>query len=363
MGVNLSAYQGCLLGLAVGDAMGYIVDGKSWNAICADYGPNGLLGYDLVNGYAEVTSYTQLAAYTANGLLLALTRRQPNAYLRYIAAALREWSQCQKLRRVPDGTLCWISHIPALRRRSCMDTRMPDVLDKQTMGAPESPVNQSVSPAALTAAAMAGLFFDPGRMEPMQIGRLGAGIVALVHGSPEAFLSGAVLAYSIAGILQAPDHPLNEQFLQACDTAKAQFGKQYPQILPLCARIEQAVALAGDPQQEPRQAMEDLGCRTAPECLAGAVYASLVNPDDFDAGMILAVNHSGRSAAVGAVTGAILGAKLGIEFLPEFYLDSLEPQFVLRQLAEDLAQDRVSARLFDDDWDQKYVQGRPVEIG
>ena len=64
-----SAYRGCLLGLAVGDAMGYTIDTKSWAEIREDYGPNGLLGYDLANGYAEISSYTQLAAFTANGLL------------------------------------------------------------------------------------------------------------------------------------------------------------------------------------------------------------------------------------------------------------------------------------------------------
>ena len=64
-----SAYRGCLLGMAIGDAMGYPVDTKEISQIRADYGPNGILGYDLVNGYAEVSSHTQIAAFTCNGLL------------------------------------------------------------------------------------------------------------------------------------------------------------------------------------------------------------------------------------------------------------------------------------------------------
>ena len=71
-----SAYRGCLLGLAVGDAMGYAVDGLSWDSIFRDYGPEGIRGYDLVNGYADVTSNTQIAAYGANGLMVGLTRGQ-----------------------------------------------------------------------------------------------------------------------------------------------------------------------------------------------------------------------------------------------------------------------------------------------
>ena len=74
-----SAFKGCLLGLAVGDAMGYPVDDKLWEDICEEYGPNGLLGYDLRNGSAEVTSHTQIAAYVANALLVALTRGRPGA--------------------------------------------------------------------------------------------------------------------------------------------------------------------------------------------------------------------------------------------------------------------------------------------
>ena len=69
-----SAYRGALLGMAVGDAMGYSVDSRTLTEIKEDYGPNGLLGYDLVNGYADVTSNTQLAAFTCNGLLFGLTR-------------------------------------------------------------------------------------------------------------------------------------------------------------------------------------------------------------------------------------------------------------------------------------------------
>ena len=81
MAVKRTSYRGCLLGLAVGDAMGYTVDSRSWQEITEDYGPNGLLGYDLVNGCADVTSYTQLPAFVSNGLLLS-TSRGKSDYLR-----------------------------------------------------------------------------------------------------------------------------------------------------------------------------------------------------------------------------------------------------------------------------------------
>ena len=56
MDKRVDACRGCLLGLAVGDAMGHTVDGKDWQEIQEDYGPKGLLGYDLANGQAAASA-------------------------------------------------------------------------------------------------------------------------------------------------------------------------------------------------------------------------------------------------------------------------------------------------------------------
>ena len=110
--------------------------------------------------------------------------------------------------------------------------------------------------------------------------------------------------------------------------------------------------------------MEQLRCDDCAGVLCGAMYAALVCDGDFDTAVITAVNHSGCSAAVGAVCGAILGAKLGEDALPIFYMESLECVEVLQQLSDDLLRgcplDR-SSRLYDDDWDRKYIHAEPVE--
>lgn len=370
MGMKNTAYRGCLLGLAVGDAMGYAVDDKSWEEICRDYGPNGLLGYDLVNGYAEMTSYTQLAAVAANGLLMGTTRGQLRGqmapFIRYIAVAVKEWSQAQHTRREPDRAFCWICRVPEMRRRRCMDTRMLDTISRGSLGTPEEPVNDYTTPGMVTAPVAVGLFFDPDRMAVQEVGRLGAETVALTHGDPMAFLTGAVLAYLIAGIVQDEESALAEHILHAADAVAAQFGREYPQAQALRDLIHRTVSMTANTALAPQHAMEQLRCDDYAHVLCGAVYAVLTSGSDFDTAMITAVNHSGCSAAVGAVCGAILGAKLGEEALPEFYLECLECLDVLRELADDLAQgcplDR-SARLFDDDWDRKYVNGERVEQG
>ena len=363
-----AAYRGCLLGLAVGDAMGYAVDHKSWEQICEAYGPNGLLGYDLVNGYAETTSHTQIAATVANGLLMGTTRGQLQGrmapFIRYVTLALREWNQIQHTRREPDRALCWICRVPELRRRRCMDTRMLDTLSREPLGSPEEPVNDHTTPGLVTAPVAVGLFFRPERMEFAEIGRLGAESVALAHGDPTAFLSGAALAYIIAAVINDPDTDLAGHILNAAEAVAAQFGREYPRAGEVKGLLQRAVGLSRGENPDLQKVMEEMVCDDYAHVLAGAVFAALTCGNDFDTAMITAVNHSGCSAAVAAVCGAILGARMGEEAMPEFYLECLECVQVLETLADDLMQgcplDR-SARLYDDDWDRKYLHGERVE--
>lgn len=363
MEIDSAVYKGCLLGLAVGDAMGAPVDGKTYSQICEMYGPAGLLGYDSVNGLAEITSYSQIALFTANGMLACAARGQTAAapVMRYITGALKEWAKVQHLPGLPGKRICWISHIAQLRRRRCMDPRTLDALTRDVLGTPEKPANQSAGPGTLTAAISVGLFFNPERMGFSDIGQLGAQAVALTHGDSMAYLSGALLAYAVAGIVHDPACPMEEQFLHAADAVIAQFGGAAGKLQML---IQNAVMLSKNPQVPPVQAMERLECSTAAQVLAGAVYAVLSSNGDFDLAMITAVNHSGKSAAVAAITGALLGAAQGETALPGFYMDCLDCDGVIRELAGDMGTacpKGWQTRLFDDDWDRKYNQGRPVD--
>jgi len=364
METNPAIFRGCLLGMAVGDAMGAPVDGKHYQDICQMYGPAGLLGYDTANGLAEITSYTQTGLFAANGLLVSAARGKTDAesLMLSITRALKEWARMQHLPGSPEKRSCWLSYIPQLRRRRCMDPRTLDALTREVLGTPQNPANQGAGPGTLTAAVCVGLFFHPERMGFQDIGTLGARIVALTHGDPMAYLSGALLAYTIAGILHDPDCSMEEQVLHASDAVAAQFpGAAAARLSGL---IRDAVNLSHTPQIPAVQAMERLECNTAAQVLAGAVYAVLAGSGDFDAAMITAVNHSGKSAAVGAVTGALLGASQGEEALPAFYLDCLDCDEVIRELASDLHTAFPKGwqkRLFDDNWDRKYTQGKPVD--
>ena len=361
---RLGSFRGCLLGLAAGDALGYTVSNQSLEQIRENYGPSGLLGYDLVNGYAYVTSYTQIAAYACNGLLMGLTRGQMRGmmapYVRYVALAEQEWARTQSYRRDERARIsCWITGARELRFRRCMDTLMNDTLSRGALGTMEEPRNRYQTPGALTAAIPVGLFFDPGRLERTEVVRLGAEVIALTHGNPLAFLAGAALAYIISRITWDGAKDLRVVAQDSCAMLREHYGRDYPKAVgELRQALETAVTLAGDPALPEPEALDQIYCDCAARVLAGAVYVAILHPKSLDEALICGVNHSGDSAAVGAVAGAIVGALVGEDEIPEFYLEGLEPVEVLRTLATDMFQGcpmEKASHFFDCEWEEKYI--------
>lgn len=349
-----------LLGLAVGDAMGHTIDRRSLEEIRADYGPSGLMGYDLVNGYADITSYTQLAAFTANGLLLGLTRGQAQGrmsqLIRYITVSIREWSRSQTF-SLPEKNYCWLSRVPEMKRKFCMDNRMLDALSKETLGSLEEPKYRSDHPGSLTTVVAIALLQKELELTQEEIDRLGAETVALTHGEPEAFLTAAALTHLLCLLLQNPNAPIEDLVHQTIHSVQLQFGNEYGHCGKIWELLQLALTLSTSANVTAMDAMQTLGCRTAAEVLAGSVYTFATCKGDFDAAMITAVNHSGRSSAVGAIAGAMLGTVLD-DPLPDFYLESLEAAPPLSELADDLSagfSEMVGKSLFDMDWDRKYL--------
>ena len=342
-----SAYRGCLLGLAAGDALGQPADKLTWDQIREDFGPQGLMGY--AGDAPRVTSHTQLCAFTANGLLLGQTRGQISGkmapFARYMALSQKEWARAQRPHAAPpERTYCWVYWVDPLRRRACADSRMPEMLACDHIGSPDEPINSLDGSASLSAAVAVGLFgTDPAR--------LGAEAVALTYGHSTAIVSGAIVAELICRAIHRRGASMASLLLESLEAVEARFSDRFPKTRTVAAAVRYAMDLAA----RPGNVMEQLVCQTAPQVLAGAAYTLMGCGDDFDAAMVTAVNHSGRSSAVAALVGAVLGAKLGEQNLPEFYVDGLEVLEPLRTLADDLY--AGCPMVMDLDWDRKYIQG------
>ena len=68
-------FEGCMLGGAIGDALGAPVEFMSYNQIGQEYGSSGIMDYvEFDDGHGEFTDDTQMTLFTAEGLLRARHR-------------------------------------------------------------------------------------------------------------------------------------------------------------------------------------------------------------------------------------------------------------------------------------------------
>ena len=68
--IALNKYTGCLIGGAIGDALGAPIEFMNLDTIIATYGNNGVQDYvEFPNNIGEFTDDTQMTLFTAEGLL------------------------------------------------------------------------------------------------------------------------------------------------------------------------------------------------------------------------------------------------------------------------------------------------------
>ena len=73
---NISHFKGCILGGAIGDALGYPVEFLSLDEIRNRYGAMGIRELERnTKGIAEITDDTQMTIFTAEGLLRAYSNK------------------------------------------------------------------------------------------------------------------------------------------------------------------------------------------------------------------------------------------------------------------------------------------------
>lgn len=359
--------RGCLLGGAVGDAFGYPVEYLDFEQIQKRYGENGILGYDLTNGFAEISDATQMALFTANGLLMGKThgsvKGKMGPYAAYIAAAYLDWVRTQRMvRRDPNYRhRCWLYQVPELHHRRHPDTTCLQTLTERTIGTIEQPCNQTKGSAGVTRVAPIGAFFDPHTMAQTEIDRLGAEAAAITHGHPTSWISATALVHLINCIIYCgATHADWKDLLD--DTIHAVlhgFSSYSPE--PLVNQMKRAYSLAGSKYTD-RQVLENLGSGTSgDEALCMAIFCAVRYGEDFEGSIIAAINHNGDSASVAALCGNLQGAMLGADKIPEYDLEPLELRQVIDEVAFDLWADcgmTKNSNFYDEDWARKYLEGR-----
>ncbi|MBU0606314.1 MAG: ADP-ribosylglycohydrolase family protein [Armatimonadetes bacterium] len=331
-----SRFAGCLLGGALGDALGAPIEFLSLNEIRARYGPHGL--QEFVPAYGRlgaITDDTQMTMFTAEGLLQAYQRGQERgiwdppsmvhvAYLRWLRTQGQTSADPLFHEAQRGGGL---SDLPELNERrgpgrTCLSALMSD-----HMGTVEHPLNNSKGCGGIMRIAPVGLACRAGARTPPAFD-LGCEIAAITHGHPSGYLAAGTLAEIIAHI--ASHGELGQAIWLARQILQAQPGHE-----ECLAALDRALHAAESGEVSAEQ-VERLGEGwVAEEALAIAVYCALVALD-FRHGICLAANHSGDSDSTAALTGNLLGAKWGRDALPADLLDQLELRDTIERLATDL---------------------------
>lgn len=123
---DLAKYRGCLLGGAVGDALGYPVEFMSETQLAQKYGSSGISEYELVNGVAQISDDTQMTMFTANGLLLGKTRGMMRGIggvdAGYVRFAYKDWllTQTESFRANLSYQYTWLVNLPEMWARRAL---------------------------------------------------------------------------------------------------------------------------------------------------------------------------------------------------------------------------------------------------
>ena len=336
--LRLSRYRGCLLGGAVGDALGAPVEFMDIAAIRKQFGAAGIRDFVPYAGkLGTITDDTQMTLFTAEGLLSAANRVRLSGgdpdFQTGVAQAYQRWlvTQGDKSRLTPEllsGSL--IRHGALFARRAPGITCLTTLCKMQRHD--ELAHNDSKGCGGVMRMAPVGLFVGGWEEAAPKFAQkafdLGCQLAGITHGHPAGQHAAGVLAALIVRLLHGASLPA------ALDEVRV-FLKTQDNHEETLAAINLAVRLAedsGDSDNHLRQLGQGW---VAEEALAIAVYCAL-RSDSFEDGVRLAVNLTGDSDSTGAIAGNLLGALHGVEAIPLRWLDPLELREAITAVADDL---------------------------
>lgn len=351
-------YLGCLVGGAAGDALGYSVEFYSVDRIFEKFGEHGITEYKKRNGLARISDDTQMTLFTANGLLVADTIKnvigERAEYRDLIGACYFDWLKTQESYG-EEGAFSWLNNVEDLNDARAPGMTCMSALSSMTPGSIEEPINDSKGCGGVMRVAPVGLYFNKNKMNIDKVCWLAAEAAAITHGHPLGYISGAMLAYIICGIVHY-DLSLTEAVKQSQAAIERIFSDK-ASVNKMNFIIDKAIELSHREDITDLQAISELGEGWVGEqALAIAVYCALKYESDFEKAIIASVNHSGDSDSTGAITGNILGAYLGIEAIPDRFKNDLECMDVITEIANDMyfgVPQKNDDRF--DSWIKKYV--------
>ncbi|PKV79976.1 ADP-ribosylglycohydrolase family protein [Nocardia fluminea] len=353
VGVEMWAQRvhGCLLGGAIGDALGAPVETRSLQQIRAEYGSAGVTDIAPL----RISEETQLTAFTVEALIKGSVRARSKgiggATLGLLQQGMLVWlrGQVSELPDQPFALRSALSGYPELTEQRGVANSVYTALRRAAerraptdpLGTRDKPINNSKGSGGVMRAAPCGFGYAADRSGTATdaIFELGCDAAALTHGHPSGWLPAGSLSALVYQLARGAD------LATALSHTRAELAR-YPEHEETSAAINAAHRLATRIERERRyptaEDVESLGQGwIGPEALSIAVFATLAAeglggaPHDIvRTGLLLSVNHSGDSDATGSIAGSLLGARYGHSALPRRWANAIDARPVLELLAD-----------------------------
>ncbi|MEE9235252.1 MAG: ADP-ribosylglycohydrolase family protein [Candidatus Acidoferrales bacterium] len=300
-------YTGCLLGLAIGDALGFPVEGMSLERIRRTFGPAGV--QDFVNvgqrglPHGCVSDDTQMTMAVARALLEA-GRKSIDELMAAMCRQFVAWYQSPEIRGPGMTTLAACANL--------------------ARGVPwnVSGIRESKGCGAAMRVAPIGLYYY---RDPEQLRHVTEASALATHAHPTGVAAAVVNAVAVARALE-----------------KASPKRILEELISIAARLsgelEAALKKVKECEgMEPSEAFARFGeTGSAEEVFASALFCFLRAPEDYRATVLAGANSNGDSDSIAAQAGALSGAYNGAAALPEAWRRGVENAAELERLASEL---------------------------
>lgn len=323
---RLERIKGCLLGGAVGDALGAPVEFLEWSAIEAKFGPSGIVDFVPVYGITgAITDDTQMMLFTAEGLMRAYVRGSSRGICHVpsiIHHSLLRWLLTQGYRPATsvsqDGWL--IKERLLWSRRAPGNTCLSALKASKCLGVLAE--NNSKGCGAVMRVAPCA-FFGNAFDYAAESGRL-------THGHPTGYLAAGLFADILQRMADRQDS-LERALTESLATHGHKTGLEETRTI-----LERVLFYYYEGYLPTPQRIDELGGGwVAEEALAIGIWCALT-ATSFEQGVIRAVNHSGDSDSTGMIAGHFLGIQYGSAAIPERWFEGVELRAVITQISEDI---------------------------
>ena len=346
----LGKFQGCLVGGAAGDALGYAVEFMSRDSIIAKYGSGGIRHYCYPGGLppAQFSDDTQMTLFTAAGILEGSTRGCLRGIAEpawsYAHRAYLDWLKTQEPGFEGNPGATWLLGVPELHAMRAPGNTCLAALRSGRMGTVEEPLNSSKGCGGVMRVAPWGLFvrreFDDRAV------REGAGIAAVTHGHPLGWIPAGALCFIVNrccyGVPEGCGNPsveLRRIVAECIERLPNWFPDQPKYASEMADLLHRALRYAENDSTDSTNIARLGQGWVGEEALAIAAYAAVRHADSFSEAIIAAANHDGDSDSTAAICGNIVGALLGYDAIDAEWKQELELHDLIMEIAKDLCDD------------------------